>query len=221
MKKRYTIGGMIIVLLMFALPVAAETPDAQTPAEETVCDPLRGDGVTKGLYGLCVAFCEAQDVTDITTQLTLEDLDALSIEAPSGRILANYNRKKSESDPGMPCILEQEPCPCFTKQELQSIDGYDADGMYMENFVYDAWTWNWGEKTYYFGHMIESNNGPEENLVIIDMWASAHSGNYCSYTNNQTSPPMSRVMRSKDNPAFTQTDWQTCYEVLKEEVSSQ
>ena len=51
--KLYAIVFTTIVLLMFALSVAAETPDGQTPAEETVCDPLREDGTTKGLYGLC------------------------------------------------------------------------------------------------------------------------------------------------------------------------
>ena len=191
MKKRYTIGGMIIVLLMFALPVAAETPDGQTPAEETVCDPLRDDGITKGLYGLCVAFCEAQDVTERTTPLTPEALDALKIEVPSGRILGNYNKRKQESDPEMPCVLVQEACPCFTKQELQSIDGYDSDGLFMETFIYDAFDF-WDR--YYFGYMRENNSGPENDMIQVDMWTSAHSGGYCSYINNQTSPPMIRVI---------------------------
>ena len=221
MNKLYSFVCFIIVMPMFALPVAAETPDGQTPAEETVCDPLRDDGITKGLYGLCVAFCEAQDVAERTTPLTPEDLDALKIEVPSGRILGNYNKKKQESDPEMPCVLVQEECPCFTKQELQSIDGYNSDGLYMENFVYDAWIWNWGGKPYYFGHMIESNNGPEENIVEIDMWASAHSGGYCSYTNNQTSPPMNRKLHTKYEETFTETDWQACYKLLEEAVSSQ
>lgn len=218
MKKRYTIGGMIIVLLMFALPVAAETPDGQTPAEETVCDPLRDDGITKGLYGLCVAFCEAQDVTERTTPLTPEALDALKIEVPSGRILGNYNKRKQESDPEMPCVLVQEACPCFTKQELQSIDGYDSDGLFMETFIYDAFDF-WDR--YYFGYMRENNSGPENDMIQVDMWTSAHSGGYCSYINNQISPPMSRVMYTEDNPTFTPADWQACYELLKEEVSSQ
>jgi len=218
MKKLYAIVFTTIVLLMFALPVAAETPDGQTPAEETVCDPLREDGTTKGLYGLCVAFCEAQDIADRTTPLTPEELDAITVEVPSARILENYNKKKQETDPEMPCVLVQEECPCFTKQELQSIDGYNSDGLFMETFTYDAFDF-WDR--YYFGYMRENNSGPENDMIQVDMWTSAHSGGYCSYINNQTSPPMSRVMRTKDNPAFTQTDWQTCYELLKEEVSSQ
>jgi hypothetical protein len=216
MKKLYTIGCKIIVLLMFAFPVAAETPDGQTPAEETVCDPLRGDGVTKGLYGLCVAFCEAQDVTDITTQLTLEDLDALSIEAPSGRILANYNRKKSESDPGMPCILEQEPCPCFTKQELQSIDGYDSDGLSMDKFEY--WTWSIG--TYLISKMEESNTGTTGDKIHAETLTTSHSKSYCFYTNNQTTPPVYRALKTGDNGTLTELEWGTCSKLLQEEVYS-
>ncbi|MFC1780027.1 hypothetical protein ACFLZU_06805 [Thermodesulfobacteriota bacterium] len=216
--KLYAIVFTTIVLLMFALSVAAETPDGQTPAEETVCDPLREDGTTKGLYGLCVAFCEAQDIADRTTPLTPEELDAITVEVPSARILENYNKKKQETDPEMPCVLVQEECPCFTKQELQSIDGYNSDGLFMETFIYDAFDF-WDR--YYFGYMRENNSEAENDMIQVDMWTSAHSGGYCSYINNQTSPPMSRVMRTKDNPAFTQTDWQTCYELLKEEVSSQ
>ena len=211
---------LLIALLMYALPVAAETPDGQTPAEEAVCDPLRDDGVTKGLYGLCVAFCEAQDVAAITTPLTPEDFETLNIEAPSGRILENYNKKKQDNDPEMPCVLVQEECPCFTKQELQNIDGNDLDGLFMENFVYDAWIWEFSD-TYYFGYMMEFNSGPEDNMVHIDMKASVHSGSYCSYKNNQTSPPMSRILYSKNDMTFTETDFQTCYKLLEEAVSSQ
>lgn len=218
MNKLYSFVCFIIVMPMFALPVAAETPDGQTPAEETVCDPLRGDGISKGLYGLCVAFCEAQDLAERTTPLTPEDLDALKIEVPSGRILGNYNKRKQESDPDMPCVLVQEPCPCFTKQELQSIDGYDSDGLFMENFTYYAFDF-WD--SYYFGYMEESNGGTENDMIQVDMWTSSHSGGYCSYKNNQTSPPMSRELSTKYDPTFTETEWQTCYQLLEEAVSSQ
>jgi hypothetical protein len=69
--------------------------------------------------------------------------------------------------------------------------------------------------------MAESNSGADNDLIQVDMWTSAHSGSYCSYTNQQTSPPMSRKMHTEDNPTFTPADWQNCYELLEEEVSSQ
>ena len=53
--------GIVAMLSMMVLTSHAGTPDGQTPAVESVCDPLKADGVTHGLYGLCIAFCEAQD----------------------------------------------------------------------------------------------------------------------------------------------------------------
>ena len=40
----------------------ALTPDGETLANEGVCDVLQGG--SPGLYGLCVAYCEAQDLDD-------------------------------------------------------------------------------------------------------------------------------------------------------------
>jgi hypothetical protein len=88
----------------------ASTPDGETPANEGVCDPLHGG--TPGLYGLCVAYCEAQD------------LDSFDKEPPRTKILENYDKKKQAGDPDMPCI--QVPCPCWSDEEIASIT---ADGM--------------------------------------------------------------------------------------------
>ena len=46
------------------------TPDGLTPAQEDVCDDLKGG--TAGLYGLCVAFCEAHD-SDCVPDYSLEN----------------------------------------------------------------------------------------------------------------------------------------------------
>lgn len=134
------------------MPVFAQTPDGETPAKETVCDPLQEDGITKGLYGLCVAFCEAGDYADEADTITPEELAALETSTPSGRILANYNKKKDKAnnpaDPDMPCILVEEPCPCWTAGELASIDGFMNDDGYdtsmhycgtnsIQNYIYE------------------------------------------------------------------------------------
>ena len=105
------------------VPMAnAQTPDGQTPAEETVCDPLKVDGITKGLYGLCVAFCEAQDFADEDEAITQEELLALEADTPSTSILANYNKKRDRADngldPDMPCIKVEAPCPCWNEQQV-------------------------------------------------------------------------------------------------------
>jgi len=83
----------------------ATTPDGDTPANEGVCDILKGG--TPGLYGLCVAYCEAQD------------LDSIEKDPPNTRILANYKKKMQPGDPEMPCV--QVPCPCWSAEELAGI----------------------------------------------------------------------------------------------------
>ena len=85
----------------------ANTPDGETPANEGVCDSL-SDGATKGLYGLCVAYCEAQD------------LDSFDKEPPRTKILENYNKKKQLTDPDMPCVSANYGC--FTQAQLDAID---------------------------------------------------------------------------------------------------
>jgi hypothetical protein len=96
----------LVVGLVAAVPVVAETPDGTTPANEGACDVLKTNA-TPGLYGLCVAYCEAQD------------LDTFEKEPANSKILANYNKKKQAGDPDMPCV--KVPCPCWTDDELASI----------------------------------------------------------------------------------------------------
>jgi hypothetical protein len=109
--KSMVSAGFALLLGMTALtsPAIATTPDGTTPPNEGVCDVLMADGVTKGLYGLCVAYCEAQD------------LDMIDKEPPSTKILANYNKKKQASDPDMPCV--HTGCPCWTDAQIDNITG--------------------------------------------------------------------------------------------------
>ena len=107
--KSLASAGFAFLLGMTAITTTAiaSTPDGETPANEGVCDVLKVDGITKGLYGLCVAYCEAQD------------LDQFDKEPPSIKILQNYNKKKQASDPGMPCVATG--CPCWTDAQLAAI----------------------------------------------------------------------------------------------------
>jgi len=89
-------------------PVLATTPDGDTPANEHVCDVLKGG--TAGLYGLCVAYCEAQDLDLVGDK-----------DAPNNKILANYRKKMQAGDPDMPCI--QVPCPCWSAEQLANLTG--------------------------------------------------------------------------------------------------
>jgi hypothetical protein len=97
---------LIAGLAATSTPVMATTPDGETPANEGACDSLKTNA-TPGLYGLCVAYCEAQD------------LDTFDKEPANTKILANYNNKKQAGDPDMPCV--KVPCPCWTDAELATI----------------------------------------------------------------------------------------------------
>ena len=108
----------LLVALFISLPllgqsVKAHTPDGETPAGEGICDSLIG--LTPGLYGLCVAYCEAHDAEIISPG---GDLSQLNV--PNRQILENYNRKKSPSDPPMPCV-QQAPCPCWSADQLSTM----------------------------------------------------------------------------------------------------
>lgn len=86
-------------------PAPAGTPDSIPPAKEGSCDSLRGG--TPGLYGLCVAYCEAQDLNEVFQAMKAGG-------NPGQKILANYRKKMGEGDPDMPCIVKSATeCPCF------------------------------------------------------------------------------------------------------------
>ncbi|MFC1683922.1 hypothetical protein ACFL0R_00415 [Pseudomonadota bacterium] len=122
---------LVTIALASLIPLAshAGAPDGKTPAQEGVCDPLKADGVTKGLHGLCVAFCEAQDFASVDMPLTDEEISAFEDSRPSANLLKNYNRKKKETDPAMPCIVRQvnADCPCWSADEFEQIDGTNND----------------------------------------------------------------------------------------------
>ena len=96
----------LIAMMGLSTPTLATTPDGETPANEGVCNVLHGG--TPGLYGLCVAYCEAQDLDLIGDK-----------EVPNTKILANYRKKMREGDLDMPCI--QVPCPCWNADQLANV----------------------------------------------------------------------------------------------------
>lgn len=102
---------MLVGLTGFTGSVMANTPDGETPANEAVCDNLMG--ATPGLYGLCVAYCEAQDL-DMVGEAKM----------PNSKILVNYRKKMQASDPDMPCIAVTS-CPCLEDTDLP----YDSSAL--------------------------------------------------------------------------------------------
>ncbi len=78
-------------------------------ANNEICDALKADGVTKGLYGLCIAYHASG--------------------ANSQVILDNYNKKKSSSDPVMPGTDVNPPtlsCACWNTLTAEEV-GFDPN----------------------------------------------------------------------------------------------
>jgi len=94
----------IVVGFLVATSVVAQTPDGETPAQETVCDELKG--ATPGLYGLCVAYCEAQDLDEFMQTVQ-------NGKIPGEKIIDKYRAKMKDGDPDMPCLVSAPTCPCF------------------------------------------------------------------------------------------------------------
>ncbi|MEJ8568969.1 hypothetical protein [Elongatibacter sediminis] len=93
---------LIILVAVFSTALQAGSRGGAAHAGEEVCDVLRDGDYTKGLYGLCVAYCQA--------------------EARSDKVLANYERKRNEDDPDMPCLVEPDPvCPCWSAEMVGAV----------------------------------------------------------------------------------------------------
>ena len=174
-------------LLMLGLPAMAQTPDGETPANEGVCNELQWG--TPGLYGLCVAFCEAQDIAAVSDPITDEELAAIERGMPAGRILANYNKKKTEGDIDMPCIKVEAPCPCFTADEVSSIDGVSPLG--------GAVLLNCNTNSDPRSSIINERGGWLDNIsagsfIDTDPSSAEFNRGFCFYSNNQVEPIIGR-----------------------------
>lgn len=108
--------AIALALLFVGSGAAQGTPDGITPANEGICDSLQGG--TPSLFGLCTAFCEAQDFADPNQPITQEQIDQWEEERGSAKTLTKYNQRKQPGDPDMPCVVVQEACPCWTEVEL-------------------------------------------------------------------------------------------------------
>ena len=113
-SSRLLLAVLAVSLLTLAIPfnsAMAKKPHGKQPVKQSVCDGLVGH--TPGLYGLCVAYCDAQSC----------DAEAAASgqckrSAPNDSVLRNYNRKMQAGDPPMPCLAPPtSPCPCLTEEE--------------------------------------------------------------------------------------------------------
>ena len=145
MAKYARLFLLSILLGLFSITAQA---DGIPPSGETVCDVLNAPGVTNGLFGLCNAYCEAKDCDEYAPG-----------DEPRScqRLLANYDRKASGSDPAMPCLAQEpEPvvCPCWTPESQRLVDpamGLPA-GMCFNEFPGIGTVANYGNSDISFGH---------------------------------------------------------------------
>ena len=112
---------LLLAALFVAIPltVSAQTPDGETPAEETVCDGLRDN--SPGLYGLCVAMCEAQDMD----QSNPDNVFAALTSAPNFKLLKKYRNRMKPGDPDLPCLPITCPIAEKTTGEGLTLIGFD------------------------------------------------------------------------------------------------
>ncbi|MGB5278386.1 MAG: hypothetical protein WBO73_02585 [Gammaproteobacteria bacterium] len=213
---KYIFSSLVTTFAVGVLAIAptthASTPDGQTPAEETICDPLKADGISKGLYGLCVAFCEAQDFAEATIPTTEAELQSLEANAPSGRILANYNKRKLASDPPMPCIVVEPPCPCFTAEQLSAIDGtlMLGDGSSVD-----------------IGISCPTNNPasviaaePSDLNPDYLRFINVNLGGTCQHIDNQSSPKVNTVLSTTTTPpTITNDELDACRDMLQAHIA--
>jgi hypothetical protein len=139
MRKVTNWAVLTLALSVFAVNAVAQTPDGMTPAEETICDSLKADNVSKGLYGLCVAYCEAHDgPADVIT--TEEEMEKMG-DPPSSILLALYQNKMREGDPNMPCVNHENTCPVWSQEELDRIG--TLGGSILRDYEYSGYWENY------------------------------------------------------------------------------
>ena len=109
MTNRTTIALLAgaLVLVVHGQP-RAQTPDGETPAEESVCDDFSG-----AAWGLCNAYCEAMDC----------DGDPRASASACDRVAAQFDSKSGGA------VLPCEGCPCdFSPAGLLAANIGDGSG---------------------------------------------------------------------------------------------
>jgi hypothetical protein len=168
------------------------TPDGLTPAEEDVCDDLKNG--TPGLYGLCVAFCEAHD-SDCVPDYSLEN-PYRDCKKRDRNILDKYRQKMGDGDPDMPCLPSagEDPefaCPCWNQEDLEFFPfqstGWSASGTWLDCNMEADWSiWDDEAEEFeceqYAAYIGESSALPDGNEFHVDLLVTSGDcdGNYCT-----------------------------------------
>jgi hypothetical protein len=117
MTLSLTYTGLLVVLALLVGSVADAEPNVG------VCNDLKGSD--RGLYGLCVAFCEAQDCVATLDETTGELSFPKNCRPSSEKTLAKYNSRLEPGDPPMPCV--NDGCPCWSEDEIDLVADLQVD----------------------------------------------------------------------------------------------
>jgi len=189
--KRSWISAAVFVALASGTAVAE---DSSTPANEGICDELIG--TTPGLYGLCVAYCEAQGgPVDLSNEEAILDL-----KTPHRNILKNYDKKMTDSDPKMPCVKYETACPLFTQEDI----GLIGTQSWLNNWDYQ------GDPSHmqYLG--TREHNSPSQDIMI---WIQHDKRReiYQGYFYHRDSSPVINIDLRQE---FTEAEYNECYQIL-------
>src|SRR5215213_9166123 len=95
MKARLILSFALLLICTGAGMAQAQTPDGETPAEETVCD-----NETGAAFGLCNAYCEAMDC---------DSDDPQASDTACSRVRGKFTQITGRD---LPCEAPPLDCPC-------------------------------------------------------------------------------------------------------------
>jgi hypothetical protein len=209
---------LTVFLVLSIMPIAgyAEESYGQTQAQEGVCDLLNDEGVTKGLYSLCLAFCGEQDFASNELPFMEKNRETIQNGRPEEQILEKYNKIKKAEDPELPCAVPAEgECPCFSEDEFRAM----SDG-FRDVEPYDEITTMWEANGDVEGEWFRAYGGEEgENGDGAWTWieSSIGEGNWCFYEWVQEGYPMVKETVLE----LTDEEFMACYRIIEAECSAQ
>jgi len=209
---------LTVFLVLAIIPIAgyAEKSYGQTPAQEGICDPLNDEGVTKGLYDLCLAFCGEQGFASNELPFMEKEREAIQNGRPEKQILQKYNKIKKAEDPEMPCAVPAEgECPCFSEAEFRAM----SDG-FRDVEPYDEITTCWEASGDIEGKWFRAYGG-EEGESGDGAWtwieSSTGGGNWCFYEWVHEGYPMVKGTVLE----LTDEELMACYRIIEAKYSAQ
>ena len=200
------------------MPFAGYTEESygQVHAQEGNCDLLNDEGVTKGLYSLCLVFCGEQDFAGNELPFMEKNREAIQNGRPEELLLEKYNKIKKGEDPEMPCAVPAEgECPCFSADEFRAM----SDG-FRDVEPYDKITTMWEENGNLEDEWFRAYGGEEgENGDGAWTWIekSIGEGNWCFYEWVQNGFPMVKGTILE----LTDQELLACYRIIEAEYSDQ